>query len=125
MNIRVVSTHVHGIVGSIPLAVAFAGPRLLGIEDVPASARALRLWGAGAVAYTALTDFELGVVKVLPMPAHLALDVVGALALSASPWVSGYVRTGRRYWLPHALIGIAVILLALITRTQPSYKRTG
>ena len=122
MNTRILSTRAHGMIGSLVLAAGLNAPALLRLEDVPASARALRLWGAGAIALTVLTDFELGVVRVLPMPAHLAIDALAGPALAAAPWLLGSARAGRRYWLPHALVGGAEFLLALITETRPSYR---
>ncbi len=125
MNTRILSTRAHGMIGSLAIAAALNAPALLRLEDVPASARALRLWGAGAIAVTALTDFELGVVRALPMPAHLALDALVGPALGAAPWLLGSARAGRRHWLPHALVGGTEFLLALLTKPQPSYREAG
>ncbi len=125
MNTRILSTRAHGMIGSLAIAAALIAPALLRLQDVPASARALRLWVVGTIALTALTDFELGVVRVLPMPAHLAIDALAGPALAAAPWLMGFARTGRRHWLPHALAGGTEFLLALITKTQPSYREAG
>jgi hypothetical protein len=74
--------------------------------------------GAAATAYTPLTDYELGVKRVLPLRAHLALDAVGGAALAAVPWITGAARKGPRHWLPHAVLGGNELLLALTTRTE-------
>ena len=92
---------------------------------MPASARLLRLWAAGTIGLTALTDFELGAVRVLPMPAHLAIDALVGPALAAAPWLLGGASAGRSHWLPHALLGGTELLLALTTKTQPSYREAG
>jgi hypothetical protein len=49
-----------------------SAPNLLGLGDVPASARVLRLAGGGAALYSMLSDCDLGAVKLVPMPVHLA-----------------------------------------------------
>lgn len=125
MHTRILSTRAHGIIGSLAITAAAAAPALLKLENVPSSAKPLRLWAAGAVGVVALTDFELGLVRVLPMPAHLAIDAVAGPALAVSPWLTGAARRGWRYWLPHALVGGTEFLLALLTRTQPSYREGG
>jgi len=125
MNMRILSTRAHGMIGSLAIAAAATAPALLKLEDVPVSAWALRLWTAGTVGLTALTDFELGVVRVLPMPAHLLIDALAGPAVAATPWLTGSARRGWRHWLPHALVGGTELLLALITKTQPSYREGG
>lgn len=125
MTMRILSTRAHGLIGSVAIGAALAAPALLRLQEVPASAWTLRLWGAGAIALTALTDFELGVVRVVPTPAHLAIDALVGPALAAGPWVLGGATAGRRHWLPHALIGGTEFLLACITRTQPAYRGSG
>ncbi len=125
MKTRILPTRAHGLIGSLAIATAFTAPALLRLQDVPASSGLLRLWGAGAIALTALTDFELGAVRVVPMPAHLAIDALIGLALAAAPWLLGGASAGRGHWLPHALVGGTELLLALITKTQPSHQEAG
>jgi hypothetical protein len=92
-------------------------PRLAGVEGTPA-ARQIRAAGAAHAAYSTVTDYPLGVVKVLPYKAHLALDAAGALALAAVPFVTGQFRKQRSQWLPH--VGIAVFELASLALTDPT-----
>jgi len=59
-----------------------------------------------------MTDYELGAVRLLPMPVHLALDAVSGVLLVSSPWLLSYGKNGLRYWLPHTLVGASEILAA-------------
>ena len=115
---RIFSTKTHGVLDYLTGAALLAAPKALGLEDVPSSSRALKLAGGGATAYSLLTDYELGVAKVLPMPVHLALDAASGALLASSPWLFGFARNGARYWLPHVLVGAQEIFAAATTRTR-------
>jgi hypothetical protein len=75
------------------------------------------LLGGGVIVYSLLTDYELGVVELIAMPAHLFLDALGGLLLAASPWLFGFAW---EIWVPHVVLGLAEVGAALFTRTRPS-----
>ena len=94
-------------------------PRLAGIQGTE-SARQVRLAGAVHAGYSTLTDYTLGVVKVIPFKAHLALDLAGAVALAATPFVTGQYKKGRKHWLPH--VGLTLFELTSLAFTDPTGK---
>lgn len=118
MVAQVIPTRVHGVLDYATSGALVAAPELFRLKDVRASALAPRVAGAAATAYSALTDYELGIVKALPMKAHLALDAVSGALLAASPWVIGYRRHGVRHWLPHTVVGLSELGVALTSRTD-------
>lgn len=115
---RFIPTQAHGVLDYLTGGALLAAPKLLGIEDVPASARVLVLAGAGAAAYSAITDYELGLVRLLPMPAHLALDAASGMLLASSPWLLGFAGNGPRYWLPHVVVGATEVLAAATSKAR-------
>ena len=115
---RIISTKTHGAVDYVTGAGLLAAPALLGIGDEPAAARVFRTAGAAATAYSLLTDYELGVVKVIPMPVHLAMDAASGVLLAASPWLFGFADKGPRYRLPYLIVGAAEVLAALSSKTR-------
>lgn len=119
MTTRVIPTKVHGVLDYVTGPALTFAPELLRLDGSRASALAPRLGGAAATAYSALTDYELGVRKVVPMRVHLLLDALSGTALAATPWVFGAARRGKRHWLPHALVGANEVLLSLTTKTEP------
>ena len=56
--------------------------------------------------------------KALPFQAHLALDAVGAVALAATPFVTGQWKKGSKQWLPH--VGLALFELSSLLITDPT-----
>ncbi len=114
---RPIDAAMHGAtdytVGTL-LMTAF--PKLAGVDE--RSARQIRIAGAAHAGYSTVTDYPLGVVKLLPYKAHLALDLLGAVALAATPFVTGQWKKGRKHFVPH--IGLAAFELVSLALTDPS-----
>lgn len=92
-------------------------PQLVGIEGTEA-AKQIRTAGAIHAGYSTLTDYPLGVIKVIPYKVHLTLDLLGALALAATPFVTGQHKKGTSQWLPH--VGLALFELGALLLTDPT-----
>jgi hypothetical protein len=92
-------------------------PRLAGISGTRA-ARQIRVAGAIHAGYSTITDYPLGVVKIVPYRAHLALDALGALALAATPFVTGQWRQARSQWVPH--VALCAFELGSLLLTDPT-----
>lgn len=123
MNLQFIPTRIHGMLDYVHGSALLAAPELLRTKDEPRAALVSRLAGGGATAYTLMTDFELGAVKAIPMPVHLTLDAASGALLASAPWLFGYAKNGVRYWLPHAFVGIAEVLVAMMSKTEPSYYK--
>ena len=115
---RPVDATLHGVVdysaGALLLTVF---PKLAGIEGTR-SARQIRTAAAIHGGYSTITDYPLGIVKLLPFQAHLAIDALGALALAATPFVTGQYKKGRRQWLPH--VALCLFELSSLAITDPT-----
>jgi hypothetical protein len=118
---RVIPTRVHGMLDYLMGAVLIIFPWLLDLESDAA------IWvpvilGAGAIAYSLLTDYELGVLRRLPMSTHLILDMLSGTVLAASPWLFGFAD---EVWVPHVVLGILEIGAAMMTQTIPADEARG
>jgi hypothetical protein len=94
-----------------------AVPRLAGVSGTPA-ARQIRAAGAIHAGYSTLTDYPLGIVKAIPYKAHLAIDAAGALALAATPFVTGQFKRGRSQWVPH--VALALFEFSALAMSDPT-----
>jgi hypothetical protein len=92
-------------------------PRAAGIARTRAG-RQIRTVGAIHAGYSTLTDYPLGVAKVIPFRVHLALDAIGALALAATPFLTGQWRNGRKQWVAH--VALAAFELGSLAMTDPT-----
>ena len=68
-----------------------------------------------------MTNYELGLMHVLPMHLHLWADALVGLVLALSPWIFGYADdTGTNGWLPADIIGIAELGTAAMSDPWPA-----
>lgn len=118
MNLRLIPTSVHGVLDYLASGINLAFPGLLGLHDSPWAALVPRIDGLAGAGYGLITDYELGVLKVLPMPAHLAFDAAKGVFMASSPWLFGFAKKGGRYWMPHVLMGTADVLAAITSKTD-------
>jgi hypothetical protein len=68
-------------------------PRLAKIDGTE-SARQIRTAGAIHAGYSTITDYPLGIVRLIPFKVHLGLDALGAVALATTPFVTGQWKKG-------------------------------
>ncbi len=116
---RFLSTKAHGAIDYLSAAMLVAGPRVLGWN--PRLVSALDVLAGATVAYSLLTDYELGVLRILPLPAHFALDGANALTTLALPALPG-IEDSR---IAGCLVAVAVFETAVTvsTQTESSAKR--
>src|SRR5689334_17539714 len=115
---RPVDSTLHGVVDyTMGTLLLTAFPRLAAIRDTR-SARQVRTAGAVHAGYSMLTKYPLGIAKLIPFPVHLGLDALGALALGATPFVTGQWKSGRRQWVPH--VALAAFELSSLAMTDPT-----
>jgi hypothetical protein len=115
---RPVDATLHGVVDYTAGAFLItAFPKLAGIDGTRAG-RQIRTAGAIHAGYSTLTDYPLGIVKLIPYQAHLAMDAIGALALAATPFVTGQYKQGRRQWLPH--VALCLFELGSLAMSDPT-----
>jgi hypothetical protein len=73
------------------------------------------LVGLAILGMSLMTDYELSVAKVIPMPVHLGADAATGLLLIVSPWLFGF--SGQVHW-PHVVIGLLELGVVLMTDSR-------
>jgi hypothetical protein len=97
-----------------PVAVSLmALPFVLGLGTGNPVAKWLAVaTGVAAFILTLLTDHELGVVKVVPYPVHVAVDRLVGLIFVAAPFVFGFTGIDAAYyWLNGATVLLVTTVL--------------
>jgi hypothetical protein len=83
-----ISTKTHAVLDYLTIGSFLFVPRLLNFSKTVTTG--MTAVGLTKLAYTLLTRHELGAYKVLPMKAHLAMDVAGGAMLCALPFMAGH-----------------------------------
>ena len=115
-DLRFISTRTHGVLDYVVGALLIVVPYILGFADGTAAQWVPQVLGLVAIGGALMTDYELGVMRVIPMPVHLGIDVASGVLLAVSPWLFGF--SDRVFW-PHLVVGIMEIGAGLMTRTVP------
>jgi SPW repeat len=119
---RFIPTRLHAPLDYIVGAVLVASPWIFQFSGDAAATAVSMVLGVGLIAYSLITNYELGVWKVAPMAVHNLIDVVAGALLAVSPWIFGFADKGANYWLPFVVIGVAAIFLGLTTKQQGGYS---
>ena len=113
-------TRVHGMLDYLVGTLIVALPWIAGFARGGAETWVPVGVGAAMLLYSAATDYELGLLKRLPMPTHLLMDGLAGALLAVSPWMFGF---DQAVWLPHVVAGLWAIVAATLTDTIPRYDR--
>lgn len=117
---RFLGTKTHGYLDYLVAIILIVAPWVMGYSSTGAETWVPVLLGAGTVLYSLITDYEMGASPAISMRTHLLLDASSGVILAASPWLFGF---HEYVYLPHVVLGITEIAVALITKTHPSNEK--
>ena len=112
---KFIDTKTHGFIDYIMSLLIAASPWVLGYNHGGAETWVPMMIGIAGVLYSLITNYELGILLILPMRAHLFIDLVAGIFLAISPWIFEFNNT---VWRPHVVFGILIICASLFTKTQ-------
>lgn len=117
---KFISSKVHGILDYIVAAALFFAPVIFGFQAVGGAAVVVPMvLGIILLIYSLLTQYELGVFKLIDFQYHLAIDVLAAVFLAVSPFLFGFIDQAVNAWLPHILVGVVVVLVVMFSQPAP------
>jgi hypothetical protein len=112
-----IDTKTHGVIDYLVGLLLILLPYLFGFATGGAKQWVPMLLGIAIIGMSLLTAYELGAVKLIPMPVHLGADVVSALLLGASPWLFGFAD---QVYAPHLVVAIMEIVVIALTSAAPA-----
>jgi hypothetical protein len=122
---KILPTKIHGALDYIVGIALILAPTIFGFSAMGgAEVWIPRALGVVLIVYSVFTDYEWGLIKTIDMRYHLMVDLLASLFLAASPFLFGFVKESSSHWLPHLVVGIAVVLVVLVSQTSPGYAAT-
>ena len=112
---RILSTRAHGVIDYAMGLLLIVSPYLFGFNTGGAAQWTPMVVGIALLGLSVMTNYELALVRIIPMPVHLAADVGAGLLLAVSPWLFGF--SDRVTW-PHVIFGLLEIGAGLMTQTH-------
>ena len=119
---RFIPTKFHAPLDYIVGAGLIAAPWIFQFSEHTAATVVPVVLGIGLIAYSLVTNYELGVWKVAPMAVHNLIDIVAGAFLALSPWLFGFADESSSVWVPHLVVGLAAIFLGLTTKQAGGYS---
>ena len=110
-----ISTAAHGVIDYVTAGTLLTLPGILGLS--PRLTRAMQLLGLKKLLYSMLTQHELGIVKLIPMKAHLTLDALSGATLAALPFILD--ERDETAMATCVSLGLMDMSASVMTETQP------
>jgi len=118
---KFIETKTHGYLDYIVGILLIASPWIFNFDRGGVETWLPIILGAGAIVYSLMTDYELGVSRQISMRTHLTLDFLSGALLAVSPWLFGF---SDYVYLPHLILGILEIGVAACTKTKAATERS-
>src|SRR5258708_19755915 len=101
---RFLPTKIHGGLDYIVALTLIFAPNIFQFSALGGAAVWVpRILGVGLIVYSVFTNYEWGVIKVLPMSYHLVVDFVAPLLLATSPFLFPFSHQSPTPWPPPLL----------------------
>ncbi|WP_187970514.1 SPW repeat domain-containing protein [Aquibium microcysteis] len=117
-----IDTKTHGYIDYATGLLLLVAPYLFGFATGGVEQWLPQLIGAVVIVMSLLTRYELSAAKVIPLRAHLGVDMASGALLAVSPWLFGFAGI---IWWPHLMVGLMEIVVAAVTRRDPEAAARG
>jgi uncharacterized membrane protein len=114
---KFIRTRTHGILDYTWATLLIISPWLFNFANGGAAQNIAIIIGVIVLLMSLVTNYELGVIKRIPMPTHLAMDIIIGAFLAISPWLFGFNEV---VFVPHLIFGIFSIGSGMFTKRTPS-----
>ncbi len=109
---KIISPRIHGVLDYLASLILMGAPWLFGFAAGGAETWIPVTLGTVFIGYSLFTNYPLSISRLIPMRAHLSMDIFGGIFLAASPWL---FRFSDAVFMPHLIFGIISIAAGVMT----------
>lgn len=114
---KIISTKTHGVLDYLVGAILIILPWVLDFAD-----GGIQMWipiilGVSAFIYSIVTEYELGIYKIISFRTHLIIDTLSGILLAGSPWLFGFAHN---VYIQHLVFGLLELTVVTFSKTDPS-----
>ena len=114
-----ISTKAHTVIGLLVGVLLIFSSTLFGFTDNTAASMVPLIVGIFIVLNELITTSPFSPLKLVPMKAHIVIDVLTGVFLIVSPFLFQFMDTEQpNQWVPHIVVGVLVVGYALLTNTR-------
>lgn len=114
---KILSPKIHGYLDFLTVIIFAAAPTVFGFDGLPATIS--YVLAVVHLLLTLATAFPMGVVKIVPLPVHGAIELIVAIVLVVLPFVLGFTDAARNFFVG---IGIVIFIVWLISDYRKSVE---
>jgi hypothetical protein len=109
---QVISRKGHAVLDYLSGILFIAAPYLFGFEHHHLARTVVVIFGLWTLVMAYITKYEGGLIKAIPMSAHLNIDMLLGILLAASPWLLNFYH--EVHW-PHVALGGFAVLTGIFS----------
>ncbi len=114
---KILSPKIHGFLDLLTVLIFAAAPTLFNFGGLPATI--CYILAVVHLLLTLATAFPLGIVKIVPLLIHGAIELIVAIVLVILPFILGFTETARNFFVG---IGIVIFIVWLISDCRKNVK---
>jgi hypothetical protein len=111
---KIINTRLHGILDYV-ISLTLILPWIMDYQTASKDTWALSALGGLIFLFSFITDYEFGLIKLIPMKVHFIFDVIAALLLATSPWLF----TLHNYSNWPAFLGLIYLVIIFLSSAVP------
>lgn len=120
---KIIPTFFHGVFDYLGGVALLFAPEIFGFAEVGGPAVVVaRVVGAVVLLQALMTNYELGIFRVLSMRAHLINDYLASAFLLLSPWLFGFQDNPYNVWVPHVAVALSILVVTALTQSVPQFR---
>jgi hypothetical protein len=115
-----ISTKFLGVLDYVTAIIIGASPWLFGYTNISSAALFIPVFlGSMQLIMAIFSNYELGLIKVFPMPMHSFLNGFVGFWLLVSPFLYGFASI---VFLPQVILGLLLFVMAIFVKPSPAYQ---